>query len=343
MKKNHNYLTKHKLKKNKRTTKKRNKTKKKYIKGGADDDESNTTNSSKRRLDSNNNDNNKKRYKMDDASNLTSVINKPYKYTIINNGGNEEINGLFTGTMQYNQPYLIGEFKSTESIGGFIGTYNGGWMNGKPDTTGGRSDGIFRFNNGTIYNGQFKDGHLHGKGILELNDGRNYNGNFVNSHMEGVGKMTYPNGDTYAGDFKNSKKDGVGILITNNGLDKYEGAFKKGLRHGKGLLECTVFIYDGDFYRNKITGYGTITIKKTNVKMEGVYTSNQGILVFDGIVTYPDNSKYKGMFYNFEKNPDEGQVIDGDSTSLANESEYDVRFGFDHRDPTGVSFNVDFL
>ena len=49
--------------------------------------------------------------------------------------------------------------------------------------------------NGNKYEGEWKDGMMHGKGVLTDLDGNKYEGEWEKGEMHGTGKMTYKNGD----------------------------------------------------------------------------------------------------------------------------------------------------
>ena len=54
---------------------------------------------------------------------------------------------------------------------------------------------------------------MEGKGIHYYNNGSRYEGDFRNGKKEGKGKYIYNNGDRYEGDWKNDIKEGKGILL----------------------------------------------------------------------------------------------------------------------------------
>ena len=75
--------------------------------------------------------------------------------------------------------------------------------------------------------------------VIKFKEGR-YEGE-VNSSgdPEGSGSLEYPGNDEflrqlYEGDFVNKKAHGKGMMRWNQG-DKYEGEWKDGLRHGRGI------------------------------------------------------------------------------------------------------------
>lgn len=52
--------------------------------------------------------------------------------------------------------------------------------------------------------------------------------------MDGEGYLLTPNNDKYEGRFKEGKPHGKGVLIS--GQTTYEGRFKKGMKDGEGRL-----------------------------------------------------------------------------------------------------------
>ncbi len=47
------------------------------------------------------------------------------------------------------------------------------------------------------YNGELKDGKMHGKGVLQFANGIIYEGPFVDGKREGLGRMLYPSGSEH--------------------------------------------------------------------------------------------------------------------------------------------------
>jgi len=50
-------------------------------------------------------------------------------------------------------------------------------------------------------------------GIYTYDNGVKYEGEFVNGKKNGKGTCTYPNGDKYIGMWKNGQMDGQGIIL----------------------------------------------------------------------------------------------------------------------------------
>jgi len=126
------------------------------------------------------------------------------------------------------------------------------------------------FYDGSRYEGQFKDGELHGHGILTFPDGSRYEGEFRNGQMNGKGTMTFSSGSEYIGEFKDGALWGNGTITFPDG-SLYEGQFKNDNYHGKGIWSSPFGIrYEGQFRNGKFDG--------------------------QGIYSLPDGSRYIGYF-----------------------------------------------
>ena len=67
---------------------------------------------------------------------------------------------------------------------------------------------IEEYDNG-IYVGQFnKSGKRHGQGVYRWDSGRVYDGNYNQGTRQGQGTMTFPDGNVYSGNWTNGKIDG---------------------------------------------------------------------------------------------------------------------------------------
>ena len=80
---------------------------------------------------------------------------------------------------------------------------------------------------GSVYEGQFKDGKFDGKGQLDFADQRQYTGEFKNGLFDGNGVLTYADGSKYEGEFKEGRLSGQGV-ITYSDSTQYKGQFKDG-------------------------------------------------------------------------------------------------------------------
>lgn len=108
-----------------------------------------------------------------------------------------------------------------------------------------------------LYEGQLKDGHMHGKGKLYHEDGTLwYDAEFVNDSVTGWGTIYFNGdilgrdrtGDVLIGQFKNGIPDGYVTSIDDNGKLIYEGQEVQGLFNGKGkYYEDDILDYECEF------------------------------------------------------------------------------------------------
>ena len=154
---------------------------------------------------------------------------------------------------------------SSKSGGINKGKYIGHLIDGKRE---GR--GIIKWDNGDLYNGEWKNDKKEGKGIYCYNNGQRYEGDWYEDKKEGRGIYYWNNGefqgDRYEGEWRDDNYEGKGIYYYNDG-SKYEGDFKKGKREGKG-----VYYYSngdremGDYLDNN--EIGTHVVLKANGKID---------------------------------------------------------------------------
>jgi hypothetical protein len=116
-------------------------------------------------------------------------------------------------------------------------------------------EGIFRYPNGDKYEGHFRQGMPHGKGTMHYADGQIQQGHWIDGEF--VGRQAQARKGCIDGDCEN----GSGTYIFSDG-NKYVGHFQSGLPHGKG----TVFYQDGRRYEGEmangyLNGYGTLFTK----------------------------------------------------------------------------------
>lgn len=125
--------------------------------------------------------------------------------------------------------------------------------------------GIFSYENGEIYQGNWKNGLQNGwgtfkdissiyeglwengqktEGTLKYYEGDIFVGTFKNGLKE-CGVLKYKNGDEFGGEFKNGRKF-MGVMTFAHTKDVYRGEFnEEGLFHGGGDLTTE----EGDIYK----------------------------------------------------------------------------------------------
>ena len=126
-----------------------------------------------------------------------------------------------------------------------------------------------QFENRDIYEGEFKDGQMHGEGSYYnyYPTYTGYRGEFRNNKFEGKGKYFFRN-KLYIGEFKNGRFDGVGTLYFHADVPErnYKGEFKNGHFHGKGILSMNKNVYEGEFKDGEFIN-GTYTIYLLDEKL----------------------------------------------------------------------------
>ena len=117
--------------------------------------------------------------------------------------------------------------------------------------------GIFKYKNGDIYIGDWKDDKFHGKGYYLFLNGERYEGYLENGFKCGQGKYFYSNGNIHYGQWSKDKKEGEGVLIYRITNEKFEGEFKGGEKNGLGVWTyANGVIYQGGFVGGRKSGVG---------------------------------------------------------------------------------------
>ncbi|CAD8058068.1 unnamed protein product [Paramecium sonneborni] len=96
--------------------------------------------------------------------------------------------------------------------------------------------GIEKHPDGSIYTGEFHNGHKHGRGQFIYSDGSVYTGDFVEDLYSGYGELKYYNKIVYEGQWFNGQMHGLGTLKWPDKRE-YEGEFKYGLKNGPGKMK----------------------------------------------------------------------------------------------------------
>ena len=133
--------------------------------------------------------------------------------------------------------YPYSEYKDPES-GQAGGKYEGERCRGKRHGT-----GIMYYQDGNIYDGEWKNDRPEGKGSFITADKLcTYVGDFL--HGEYNGKGIYSRKDNniqrkYEGNFRDNYSDGIGIeevVYEDGSVQRYEGQWARDAKHGKGVL-----------------------------------------------------------------------------------------------------------
>ena len=147
------------------------------------------------------------------------------------------------------------------------------------------------YKEGEIYIGQFgKDGLRKGKGIMKYNNGGIYNGNWKDDKLDGKGKYIFRDGSSYEGEFCKGSREGWGKMTCKNG-DVYEGNWMKDKITGPRIFKCKGNWKIGNFVNGHLTGKGVILNEDGDIKEEGIFKNN--VLNEEKIVS--DDSEIKEL------------------------------------------------
>ncbi|MFZ5603260.1 MAG: MORN repeat-containing protein [Pseudomonadota bacterium] len=114
----------------------------------------------------------------------------------------------------------------------------------------------WRYSNGDVYQGEWRNNRPHGQGRYQRMNGDDYTGLFHNGRFQGEGVCKFGNGDTYKGNWENGQPSGQGEMRYQNG-NRYVGEWKEGKRHGKGqLFYRSGSYYKGNWAENEKSGKG---------------------------------------------------------------------------------------
>lgn len=128
-------------------------------------------------------------------------------------------------------------------------------------------------------------------GFIMHYDGTMYEGQLKEGKKHGCGKMRIPMKNyEYEGEFEAGFRSGKGRETI--GMDViYEGEFKRNLKDGEGVLLTPDYRYDGSFKKNRFDGYGKC-VWKDNREYEGLWQA--GLKHGNGEFRWPDGRVFKG-------------------------------------------------
>ena len=139
-------------------------------------------------------------------SEITKLRAKTYNISSDKNKKIEFENGVFIGNVINSKKEGKGIFYYNNGAK-YEGEYKNDLRNGK---------GIFYYKEGHIYDGEWENDKKHGRGILYINSGEIYEGEFKEGLFDGFGIFNYSGGEKYIGEFKDNKRNGYGMKFSNN-------------------------------------------------------------------------------------------------------------------------------
>ena len=197
-------------------------------------------------------------------------------------------NGYYDGDVNYNDEehgYGIFVWNNGDK-------YVGEWRNGEK-----HGHGISYYSDGDKYDGEWRDDQKHGHGIFYYSDGDKYDGEWRDDQKHGHGVYYYSNGDRYDGEFRNGDFNGHGVYHYSNG-DRYDGEWRDDKKYGHGKQTYSWGYYEGQ-WRNGDWGGGRGI--EAHVNSDGV--------VFEGNFIDHENATDVTCTQNGKKS--HGKIVDG--------------------------------
>lgn len=99
----------------------------------------------------------------------------------------------------------------------FNGHYSGWYRGNKLKGYLPHGRGTMRYQNGSVYTGQWENGKMHGNGTIVWEDGAVYSGQWVHGKRTGHGSYTWATGDRYVGQWKENQFNGPGTFYHGTG------------------------------------------------------------------------------------------------------------------------------
>ena len=231
----------------------------------------------------------------------------------VSNGSSSSSNSYTSGTYSassYHPDNFTGR-KSQKFTDG--SRYYGDFVDGKR-----HGKGTNYFADGAQYDGDFKNGYMNGYGLMVYADGEKYDGEWADGKRHGQGTHFYTNGAKYVGEWVNNQKQGKGAFYYVNPQALYDGDWHADERHGYGVEEIYTDEgtqrYEGAFKFGKRNGYGKM-ICADGETYEGEY--KEGKRHGRGKCVLPDGTVQDGYFEN-------GEFVGAAESAYKDDEEMDI-------------------
>ena len=164
------------------------------------------------------------------------------------------------------------------------------------DVTSAKSDSSYPFVgiNSRYKGGLNENGDKHGKGVFNYENGDKYDGEWKDNKKDGYGTYSYSNGDMFDGYFVAGKRHGKGHYVYAGSNESYKGTYQEGLMHGYGHYKyADGAYYEGYFYEGMKKGNGNHTYA-TGAVYSGAWCDDKPH--GKGKYTFANKKVYKGDF-----------------------------------------------
>ncbi|TRY58794.1 hypothetical protein DNTS_009770 [Danionella cerebrum] len=179
---------------------------------------------------------------------------------------------MYTGTFKNGLEDGFGDYVAPNKTPSACDHYQGQWKDGKM-----HGFGIFRYASGEVYEGSFQDNMRHGHGML-----RN-------------GKLNSTSPSVFIGQWQYDRKSGYGVFDDITRGEKYMGMWLDDQRQGNGVVVTQFGLYyEGAFSSNKMMGTGVL-LAEDDTAFEGDF-SEDWTLSGKGVLTMPNGDYIEGSF-----------------------------------------------
>uniref|UniRef100_A0A671KDB0 Alsin-like n=1 Tax=Sinocyclocheilus anshuiensis TaxID=1608454 RepID=A0A671KDB0_9TELE len=178
--------------------------------------------------------------------------------------------------------------------------YTGTFKNGLEDGFGDYVVPNKNLNSCDNYQGQWKDGKIHGFGTFRYASGEIYEGSFQDNmrHGHGMlrsGRLNSTSPSVFIGQWQYDKKSGYGVFDDITRGEKYMGMWLDDQRQGNGVVVTQFGLYyEGAFNNNKMMGTGVL-LSEDDTTFEGDF-SEDWTLNGKGVLTMPNGDYIEGSF-----------------------------------------------
>uniref|UniRef100_A0A3B4GHB0 Alsin-like n=1 Tax=Pundamilia nyererei TaxID=303518 RepID=A0A3B4GHB0_9CICH len=178
--------------------------------------------------------------------------------------------------------------------------YKGNFKNGLEDGYGNCVIPNKLLNKTDTYQGQWREGKIHGFGKYKYASGEVYEGCFCDGQRHGYGmlssgKLARNSSSVFIGQWVHDKKTGYGVYDDITRGEKYMGMWLDDQRHGSAVVITQHSVYfEGTFRENKMSGPGLLMSDDDTV-FHGEFTDDWTISG-KGILTMPNGDSLDGQF-----------------------------------------------
>ncbi|XP_041857006.1 alsin-like isoform X2 [Melanotaenia boesemani] len=235
---------------------------------------------------------------------------------VLGGGGQGSSPGVTAMTRTASYTFTVDErFKDAQYIGGWLagrvhgrGTmkwpdgrmYKGNFKNGLEDGYGECVIPNKVLHKPDSYQGQWREGKIHGFGKYKYSSGEVYEGCFSDGLRHGYGmlssgKLARTSSSVFIGHWVHDKKTGYGVYDDITRGEKYMGLWLDDQRHGSAAVVTQYGVYyEGTFRENKMNGPGLL-VSEDDTFFQGEF-SDEWTVSGKGVLSLPNGDCLDGLF-----------------------------------------------